>query len=168
MGKVLSLGMTRTSSSFFTIRSPDGTEQKMRPGGTFELKAGGELRLNTLPLSAQATIGYHFDSTQASNGSITFSRAPLEVLAYWNPTPKHKLGGGIRYVTMASVKGSGITEALGANDFDNAIGTVFEAEYLVNAKMGVSVRYVQETYKLNGASYKINGNHYGARMNVYF
>lgn len=168
VGGVFSMGLTRGFSKFFTVRYTDGTEQRITPGGTFEVKVGGEIRLNRVPLSAQATIGYHYDSTHATNGSITFTKVPLELLGFWNITPKYKLGGGMRYVTMAKLKGNGVAQALGTNNFKNTLGMVLEGEYLINSKTGVALRYVSETYQLEGASYKIDGNHVGLRFNVYY
>lgn len=167
-GTVFSMGLTRGMSNFFTVRYTDGTEQRITPGGTFEVKFGGEMRFNRVPLSAQATIGYHYDSTHATNGSVTFTKVPLEFLGYWNVTPQYKIGGGFRYVTMTTLKGDGIADALGTNDFKNTVGSVIEGEYLINPKTGVAMRYVNEIYQLKGADYKINGSHYGIRMNIYF
>lgn len=163
------LGLTFGGDTIITATYTDGTTDKITAGGGFIFYAGAEYRLNE-NVSIQGSIGYHDDSfRQAKNGDGSFSRIPIEVMAYYHLNDKFRLGGGLRFVNSAKLKLSGTPGTI--NDtFASATGLVIEGEWLPDPRTGIKLRSVSgEKYQSNnfsGALFK--GDHIGILANYYF
>ncbi len=159
-------GLTFGGDKLATVLYTDGSTDSVTAGGTFELHAGMDYRMND-DISIQGTAGYHFDLTKpASNGGVTFSRFPLEMMAYYHSNDFFRIGGGSRIVLRPRLKGDGVASATNRS-FSNTFGFVVEGEYMVIPALGIKVRYVREKYKGKGFSGSINGNHIGVLANIY-
>lgn len=162
-------GLTFGGDTIATASYTDGTTDKITAGSLILFYAGAEYRLND-NASIQGTIGYHFDSLkQAKNGDGSFSRIPIEVMAYYHLNDKFRLGGGLRFVNSAKLKLSGTPGTI--NDtFASATGLVIEGEWLPDPRTGIKLRSVSgEKYQSNnfsGALFK--GDHIGILANYYF
>ena len=163
---LLGAGLTSGGDKLATAEYENGTEQDIRAGSFFALLAGVDYRVNSA-FSLQATVGFHVDDTTASNGSITFKRFPVELLAYYHPNAKMRFGGGARYVGSPKLSLSGAAGS-GHVNFDNTMGAIVEFEYFYTPKLGLKVRYVAEKYDTEGLEKKIDGNHVGFFANYYF
>lgn len=160
-------GFTFGGDKLATVTYTDGSTDSITAGGMFDIHAGIDYRLND-DISLQGTLGYHFDLTKhASNGDVTFSRFPLEMMAYYHSSDVFRIGGGTRIVLNPKVEGTGLGSGLNMS-FSNTFGLVVEGEYMVVPELGIKVRYVREKYKANGLSGSINGNHIGILTNLYF
>lgn len=159
-------GVTFGGDKLITVEYDNGIDMDVRAGGMIALHAGIDYRV-TDTFSFQATVGYHVDNTSARNADARFERYPLEVLAYYHVSPQWRLGGGARYVSNPKFKTSG---DLGDTDyaFDNSLGGVLEAEYLMTPHWGFKLRYVHEKYEAKQLQGKIDGNHVGVLANFYF
>jgi hypothetical protein len=135
-------------------------------GGLVQLHAGAIYKFNDT-VSGSVAIGYHFDNINAKNGSITYKRYPVEVLGHYALTPVVRLGGGLRLVNDAKLSSSGDASGIKA-DFGSTTGVVLQGEYLMSDKLGITLRYVDEKYKINGTPYKVDGSHVGVMLNFYF
>lgn len=143
----------------------DGAEQIIKAGGGFQMKAG--VGYQVAPRTELiATLGYHIDDTNGNNGSIGFSRWPIEVLGMWRATESIRLGGGLRYASQAKISSSGAASMLGSADIESKPGLVVTAEYLIDKKVGLNLRLVNETFQYKGSS--IKGDHVAVGLNVYF
>jgi hypothetical protein len=169
VGKVrplLGMGLTFGGDKVDTVEYEGGGSIDVRYGSMLTFYGGVDYRV-TRAFSMQATIGYHVDNASATNGDLRFERMPIELLAYGHIGETWRVGGGVRYVSNPKVKSSGAAD-IGDYSFDNAVGGVIEAEYMVMPNLGVKMRYVSEKYTLSGTSYKRDGSHVGFLANYYF
>lgn len=159
-------GLTFGGDKLATMEYTNGVELDVRAGGMIAMNAGVDYRVSDA-FSLQATIGYHVDNTSARNADARFTRAPVELLAYFNIDPQWRIGGGARYASNPKLKLSG---AIGNGDltFDDTVSGVVEAEYLLGRHAGFKLRYVHETYKSKEVIGKIDGSHVGILANYYF
>jgi hypothetical protein len=151
-------GLTGGGDSLATVVFTNGTTEDVRAGQLVHLYGGVEFRLAPL-FTVQTSLGYHVDDTSRfSNGSLRFSRVPVELLAHYQIDNRVRLGGGARFVNNAKLEGHGV---LSGNriDFDSTVGAVIEGEYLVTPSIGLKLRYVNEKYKTGGVS--VDGSHGG-------
>jgi opacity protein-like surface antigen len=163
---VLGAGLTFGGDTLANVTYTDGTTDSIKAGGLFALYGGGEFRVGDA-VSLQATIGYHVDDTKAaSNGSVKFSRYPVDLLAYYHLNDKFRLGAGAQFVNSPKLDGSGVASNINMS-FESTTGVVLEGEYLFNPKMGLKVRAVTEKFKPTGSSVSTNGNHVGVMFNFY-
>ncbi|MBI5783923.1 MAG: outer membrane beta-barrel protein [Rhodocyclales bacterium] len=163
---LLGMGLTFGGDTLVTLHYTDGSTSSIKSGGLVHIYGGYEYRFSNR-VSVQANVGYHVDDENAKNGSVKFSRYPLELLGYYGITDNVRLGGGLRYVTSPKVSGSGVVDSADF-EFNNATGLVVEGEYLISPQFGVKLRAVSEKYKLKDGSASANGNHGGIYASYYF
>lgn len=164
---VLSAGVTYGGDTIASINYTDNTTANIRAGSGLDMKGGIEYRFSP-QFAAQATIGYHVHFTpQASNGDASFNRLPIELLGFYSINDQWRIGGGVRFVRNAHLSSSGAASDLRGN-FENTTGGVLEVEYMTSKKLGVSLRYVNEKYKLENSKIEYSGNHLGLFANWYF
>ena len=145
----------------------DGSSQNVTAGGGASFYAGAEFRTSDA-VSFQTTLGYHFRTTQeASNGDVTFSRWPLDLLGHFKVNDQFRIGGGAQIELSPKLKGSGVASPATMN-FSTATGAVLEGEYLFTPQVGVKVRYVSVKYKPSNGGPSANGNNGGVMLNYYF
>ena len=125
----------------------DGSKETIYGGGTYMF--GGGILVDTLSDSSiyqtQLTINYKFDSSNASNGDISWDRYPLELIQFFN-TDQWRLGAGLSYHLSPSVSGSGFASGFDAN-FDDALGFVAEIDYLFDDQGFIGGRISSIEYK---------------------
>ncbi len=117
--------------------------------------------------SMQATVAYLTDMTEASNGSVRFSRYPIELIGYFHPSDTVRVGAGLRSVNNVTLSGSGYAEGYDA-EFGDTNGVLLEVEYAPSPTWGVKLRGVKEDYKIRGYSKRISGDHVGLVASYYF
>lgn len=163
---VLGGGLTYGGEKLATVTYSNGDTQDVRSGGLVDMHVGVDVRA-TPWTSFQATVGYHTDSSEASNGSVRFTRVPIEVLGYFHPSNSIRIGGGVRLVQNAQLRGRGAANTIADQNFDNTTGVVLEGEYLFTSWMGLKLRAVSETYRSRTTGIKANGDHGGLFLNFY-
>jgi hypothetical protein len=156
---VIGVAVTGGGETLATARYTDGSTQNIKSGGLVHLFGGFEYRSGAL--SMQANIGYHVDDTTANNGSVKFSRMPIEVLGFWHASDTVRLGGGFRRAGSAKLSGSGAASSVGNLTFTGKGGVVLQGDYFFGADNRASayLRYVIEDYTLRGIT--VSGNHLG-------
>jgi hypothetical protein len=164
---VASFGLTGGGKTLAEVQYTDGHTQSIKSGGLVELKLGLQYRSTGSPVATQLTVGYHIDDTNASNGSVRFSRYPVELLGYWHINDNVRLGGGLRWTLNPKLSLSGEAGS-GSLGFKSSLGYVLEGEYLFSPRWGLSLRGVRETYNPDGPVGEVSGNHVGLRFNFYF
>jgi hypothetical protein len=162
------MAITGGGKTLVTVQYSDGSSHNITSGGLVDLKGGFEYRQSGSPLSIQASVGYHVDNTSASNGSVRFSRFPVELLGFWNANEKFRVGGGLRVATGAKLSGSGAASNLGSTSLGSNAGVVVEGEYFFAPQVGATLRWVDEKYTLPNGAGKVDGSHVGVRLNYYF
>jgi hypothetical protein len=162
---VIGTTLTGGGETLATVRYTDGSTQKVRSGGLIHIFGGIEYQ--AADFAVQATLGYHVDDTSARNGSVRFSRLPIEVLGFWRPSERVRLGGGGRIATNPEVSSSGAASSVGEATFDSKLGLVLQGEYVVwSDRASVLMRYVVEDY--GSGREKISGNHVGVGFSYRF
>jgi hypothetical protein len=167
---LLGVGLTFGGTTLANVQYVNGGSCSLHAGGLADIYAGVDYRRGER-VSLEATAGYHVDGCNGDNGSLQFSRYPLELLAYYGLGQHWRAGGGVRFVLDPHISGSGV--AGGANvKFRSATGGVIEGEYLLSrtswAQVGFKVRYVFERYRPEAGGSTLNGNHVGILTSAYF
>jgi hypothetical protein len=163
---VLGTGITGGGEKLATVTYTNGDTQDIRSGGLVHYFAGVDVRAAPF-LSVQATVGYHVDtSSGASNGSVRFTRVPVEVLGYFHVNDAIRLGGGVRLINSPELRGRGVASNVNES-FDNSVGVVLEGEYKFTNWFGVKLRAVSESYRAKSTGIKANGDHAGVYAAFY-
>jgi hypothetical protein len=162
---LIGLAITGGGDKLSSVEFNNGGSKDITAGGLVQVYGGVEYHEKGSPLGFQGTFGYHFDNTSAENGSQRFERFPLELIALYSFDPKFRLGIGARYASSAKFKSSGAGD-IGDFNFKSQLGGILMGEWLITPSMGLQLRYVHETFKLNGVS--IDGSHGGLGFNYYF
>lgn len=161
------LGITGGGDKLATVQWSNGDSTNINAGGQIDLRAGVDVRLGDSPFTLQASLGWFRQRAGGSNGSVTFERFPLELMGQWRLSEAFRLGGGVRRVGDAKLKGRGAASNLGTITFTGSVGAVIEGEWLLARTYGVALRYVSEEYEAPNGE-KADGSHIGLRFNVYF
>ena len=160
-------GLTFGGDTLATVQYTNGDSEDIKGGGLVMLYGGTEIRLGDA-VSFQAALGYHIDDTStASNGSVRFSRMPVDMLFHFHINERLRLGGGLQFVHNPELKGSGAAGGVNVK-FDDTTGTVLEGEYLFSPHIGLRLRYVSEEFDVKGSNATADGSHFGVLLSYYF
>jgi hypothetical protein len=152
----------------------------LRAGKGLVFNLGADFRVSSA-FSLQSTIGLHIDAISSSySGNESFKRYPVEALAYFHPSNRFRVGGGLRYAGNAK---SDAHDYNVSGDFGSKVGGVIEGELMVSKRVGLKLRYVNEKFTRNVQSYafvpgqgvvtsqheeSVKGDHIGFISNFYF
>jgi len=162
-------GLTFGGDKLESFDFSDGTSTSVHAGGIVDFKGGVDFIVSG-PVSMQASVGYHVDSAHGSNGDYTFSRVPLELLAYFSPANNFRIGGGLRKSVDAHVDSSGAVGGFDSN-FESKLAYVIEGEYFPWQRFGIKVRAVSEKFEGQSGTYRgrtYDGTHGGIYGVYYF
>ena len=170
----LDLGVTGGGDKLATVTFSDGSTQSVRAGGLLQVGAGFLWQPADGPVALQATFNYHVDDVSARNGTLRYSRYPVEVLSFFTGLPNWRFGAGPRFVFNPELK----VDVPGENStvtFEDTIGAVVEAGYRFGGSLWVNLRLTAEKYKvksINGTSVTatstVSGNSIGTNIVFYF
>ncbi len=164
---LLGVGITFGGETIATVPFSDGSTERISSGGLIALYGGVEFKVAP-QIALQTTVGYHVDDTQAaSNGSLRFSRYPLDLLALYSVNDRVRLGVGVQHVSSPKLAGSGVAKNINVA-FESSTGVILEAEYLLTPQIGLKARGVSHQLKVKGGSGEIDGDHFGLMLNYYF
>jgi hypothetical protein len=161
---LLGMGVSGGGDKLASGQYDDGSTVDIRAGGLVYLTAGIDYHI-VPEFSLQGTINYHVDDASAWNGDFRFERYPVELIAYYQPNPVFRVGGGVRYALSPRLTSNGNAPEANAS-YDSKTAAVAEAEYFVEPTMGIKLRYVHETFRARGR--EIDGSHVGISANFYF
>ncbi len=160
------LGVTGGGSKLATVQYTNGESQNINAGSGVVFYFGGETRIGTL-VTLQATVGYHVDTTRPSNGEVTFSRYPVDVIAYVPATDNLRFGLGAEFINNPRLKGNGVASNVDAK-FDSTVGVVLEGEYRFTSWVGVKLRGVSAKFKESTTGQSASADHIGLLASFYF
>jgi hypothetical protein len=152
---VIKAGFDFGGDKLVTATFTSGSTDSIKANELFYFGAGISILADSKDIETELTIGYKFDSINANNGDIKFTRYPLEALVFYR-FPKYRLGGGLTYHFSPKVSGSGVASSINGN-FDDSLGFVLQADYLITQKVSVGGRYTSLKYKVGGASFDSSG-----------
>jgi hypothetical protein len=152
-----------------TVEYYNAPSTSLHAGGTVDLRGGIEYQLQGQPVALELSIGYHFDKANAENGDVSFTRYPLELIGHLALDDTWRVGLGVRKSLSAKVSSSGVG-AYYAQDakYNGELSPLIEAEFFVSPQFSFKARYVNESFKPESGSQKLNGNHGGIYGMVYF
>jgi hypothetical protein len=169
----LGAGLTFGGETLATTYYDNGDSQDVTTGGLVDLRAGIEYRLTNSPVALQMAVAYHVGNTTAKNGSLKFSRFPVELVGMYDFGNQWRVGFGIRQATGAKVSASGdavYQAGYGAStSFKADTGALIQLEYRVSPQVGIQARYVKESYTVQDYTHQaIDGSHGGVFGVFYF
>jgi hypothetical protein len=162
---LLGVGISGGGDDLATAEYTNGDSITIHAGRMVYLTAGMDYHF-TPEFSLQGTVNYHVDRAPAKNGDVKFERFPVELIAYYQPAPAWRIGGGVRYISSPKLSSSGVLSGMDIS-FDNTTSAVVEAEYFTSPRLGIKLRYVNETFKARGYQ-DVDGSHIGLSANFYF
>ena len=138
-----------------TATFTNGSQKSIKANEGAYVGGGASILLDSKDIEIEATLSYKYTSITASNGDVTWTRFPLEVLAFYR-MPKFRLGGGLTYHLSPKLKASGAAGNFSVT-VDDAAGAVLQADYFVTPKLTLGGRYTILEYKANGIPAKSDG-----------
>ncbi len=143
---LFNIGVTFGGDAIFTAYTTTGESKEVKGGELGQLGIGGLYQFGSAPIALALTANYHTDRVTASNGDISFTRYPIEAMAYYTGVNKFRFGGGIRIVTSPKSSMT-INSATQKKVFDNARGYIAELGYRMGSHSWINFRYVSEKYQ---------------------
>lgn len=144
----------------------DGESWRISSGGLIHFYAGAEFAINN-DFALQATLGYHFDRVNGSNGNVRFTRMPLDFTGLYKVSPQVRLGGGIQHVSAPKLAVNGVA-GIPERKYEASTALVLEGEYLISPTLGTKVRFVNHEFKNKATNVKTDGAHVGVMLSYYF
>lgn len=158
-------GLTSGGDTF--AETTDGS--KLKAGGLIYFAVGANLSISQ-KFSIQSSLGLHFDSLDADNGSADFSRTFFEVLPFYSFSETFRVGLGVSYIMSPEFDSSW-------NDvkFANVTAPILELNWRGGSdSIWWGFRYSSidlEAERLNGYSVsadKLDGSYLGFMVHYYF
>jgi hypothetical protein len=138
-----------------TATFTSGSTKSIKANEGVYLGGGASFLLDSKDIEIETTLSVKYTSIDATNGDVTWTRFPLEVLAFYR-MPKFRLGGGLTYHLSPKLKASGAAGSFNVK-VDDAAGAVLQADYFLTQKFTIGGRYTILEYKANGIPAKSNG-----------
>jgi len=141
-----------------TVDFEDDYSQDIRAGQGFALSIGGWFRpIETSALEIQASLGYKYETTFASNADVSFSRTLIQVEALYRWPNGFFVGGGLMRHMSPKLSGDDFFYDI---EFDDANGFSAEAGW-----RWISLHYTGIDYAINEFDVEaIDGNSIGIRF----
>ena len=167
------LGMSWGGDTLASGNYTSGTAYAIRAGEGILFQVGMAYQVMD-KTDLQLSVGYQTASTTASNGDISFTRNPIELLGFYDVANQWRLGLGLRSSSNAKLSSSGAASNVGSYNFTPSLGQVLEVQYLFDStrrnkfQPGVSLRVINESYEEKVSKTKINGSSAGLSLFCYF
>ncbi len=140
-------GLTSGGDTLAEVTNGGGT---LKAGGLFYFAFGTAYQFAESPFQLQASVGYHFDTISADDGSADFGRVFFEVMPFYKINDNIRAGLGITGVLSADY-----SDPFDDLEFDNPIGLTAEVGFNWGLPNGSwwGLRYVDMEYTIES----ING-----------
>ena len=156
---VLEAGLHSGGDTLATVQFVDGDTQSIKAGGLISLAIGANFEINE-DFESQVTFGYKFDSVDAANGDVEFSRFPINAILLYK-SGEWRLGGGLTYHLDPSLDVSGAASGYASNtDYDDALGFLLDARYFFGQRAYIGGRLTFIDYE-SQAGTTFDGNSVG-------
>ncbi|MCH9814682.1 MAG: hypothetical protein K0U47_12160 [Epsilonproteobacteria bacterium] len=160
------LNIGRGGDKLASIGYTNGDTANLYAGGGVGFTGGILFVPKTTPeLQTLVSIGYMFDSADASNGDVTFGRFPLSVIQYY-VINQWRVGVGATYHMSPTLESDGFGYSDEEVDFDNGLGALAEIDYLFPSGMIIGFRATLMEYEYRKDT--IDGNRYAAVLGYKF
>lgn len=139
------------------------TGQSLSAGGLIYLAAGGVYHL-TPNVDIQASIGLHFDTLNAADGTADFTRTFFEIMPFYVADSGNRFGVGFTQIMSPEY-----SDPYGTVSFEDTSGMIIEYDWLLAPKYYIGVRYADLTYDdTNGMYLPVDGSYIGVIMEGHF
>lgn len=158
---LLRMGMDFGGATLVKVSWDNGETGSVKAGQLFALAMGVYYWAPAAPWALEATAGYKFDRVNGSNGSITFSRLPVELIAsYVNSGFRIGAGPAVHLSPRFNCEATGVCS--GSVTLRNAVGGVVQAAYggPLLSGLDAGVRYTFVRYK-DDAGASLDGSAFG-------
>lgn len=133
----------------------------------FSLGGGASYLTDAKNIEVQVTLAWKYGNLNASDGSIKFTRYPLDALVFYRMN-KFRFGGGLTYHLNPKLSADGVAAPLDGFKFDNALGLVLQADYLLTEQASIGLRYTNLSYKPKGGGDSLSSNGGGVMFGYRF
>jgi hypothetical protein len=138
---LFNMGVTIGGDEIFTAATTTGGDVDVKGGELVQIGMGGLYQFENAPIALALSANYHMDRVTASNGNMTFTRYPIEAMAYYTGANKFRVGGGIRIIS-ASESSATVNSATQKVAFDSTKGYVAELGFKTSPNLWINLRYV--------------------------
>jgi hypothetical protein len=160
------LGFDFGGDKIVTATFTNGKTDSIKANEGVYLGGGVSILNDSKNIETEVTINVKYTSITAGNGSIKWTRYPLDALVFYR-MPQFRLGGGLTYHLSPKLSGSGVVGGLNVK-VDDALGVVLQGDYLLGQKMALGLRYTNLTYKPSGGGADAKSNGLGVTFAVAF
>jgi len=164
---LVSVGLTTGGETLAELN----TGGKLKSGGLMYVSFGTLYEFPDNPFQIQASLGYHFDTLNADNGTASFDRTFFEILPFYEVDSRTRVGLGIVRILSADY-----SDPFGDLGFENSTGIIAEVDWRLAKGIWWGVRYVDIEYVVNSinginpgsAVRPIDGNYFGFMLDFAF
>lgn len=146
------------------VQFQDGTTESIKANDGFYVGGGIAFIPGNTNFETQLTLAWKYTGVTASNGDISFTRFPVEALAFYN-WDYFRVGGGLTYHLNPKLKRTGAVTG-GSVDFSSRVGAVAQVDYRITENVAVGLRYTAITYTSSGRD--IRGDGFGVAISGTF
>jgi hypothetical protein len=162
---VLEGGLHTGGDELISVLFTSGSTDSIKAGDLLSLAIGTNFDVSD-NVESRITFGVKLDVISASNGDITFTRYPVNVLLLYK-SDSLRIGGGLTYHLSPELSGSGI--AAGVNgQFDDALGFLGELDWYFSQNAYFGFRLTNIDYTVSSTSIKFSGNSVGVVLGGLF
>ncbi|MFL6621074.1 MAG: outer membrane beta-barrel protein [Sulfurifustaceae bacterium] len=151
-------GYDTGGDTLMTVTFSGGDTQNIKANGGLYFGGGVSMINEAENIEAELAISYKVDDITASNGSVTWSRWPIDALVFYR-WPTIRLGAGATYHLDPKVHGTGVIS--GNFQFKDSLGFLLQLDYRINKNMNIGVRYTALDYEVEGTSASASANGIG-------
>lgn len=152
-------GYDAGGDTLVTVRFTDGSQENIKANEGVFFGGGVSIINQDKNIETEIALTYKVDDITASNGSVEWSRWPLDLLVFYR-WDKVRAGGGLTYHMNPSLDGSGVASGLNAQ-FKDSLGYLLQADWRITEKMNLGLRYTVLDYKTTSGSSNVSSNGVG-------
>jgi len=156
VGWAAKVGLDFGGDTLRNVQFTDGSTSNIKANEGLYVGVGMSLLNEEKTLEVELTANWKYDGIEATNGSISWTRWPIDALFFYR-TEQIRVGGGLTYHMNPKLEVSGA--APGNNvDMENSLGKVLQFEYRFGEHGSVGARYTMLEYDVQGSTaVKSNG-----------
>lgn len=169
----LTAGFDYGFNELVKVEMTDGSTQSLSANDGLFFSVGATfLPLLEGRLETQATIGIKGWSIDASNGSMSVTMFPIELLEAFRADPV-RLSAGVVFVPGPTTSAHGALASLDGIEFDNSVGIVLQGEWVTQFKNGrgqfsIGPRFLIQKFQVAHGGPVVDGNALGFVTSVAF
>jgi hypothetical protein len=143
-------GLDTGGDTLVTVIFTNGDRQNIKANNGLFFGGGVSIVNDAKDIETEIALTYKVDDITATNGSVTWSRWPIDALVFYR-MPSVRIGGGLTYHLNPDLSGNGVVGGLNVN-FKNSLGYILQADWRINDKLSLGARYTILDYELSGTT----------------